>query len=93
MIPKRQHGKCGRSLNEAVVLHDNIPLPRPTPAANAAKCNGTVSAATNGACKPSTTVIAIPFRELGDFVFHCHILEHEDGGMMSRIRVVVAPTT
>ena len=81
------------TLNEAVVLHDNIPLPRPTPAANAAKCNGTVLAATSGACKPSTTVIAIPFRELGDFVFHCHILEHEDGGMMSRIRVVVAPTT
>jgi L-ascorbate oxidase len=29
---------------------------------------------------------------LGDFVYHCHILEHEDGGMMARIRVVYKPT-
>lgn len=25
--------------------------------------------------------------QVGDFVYHCHILEHEDGGMMSVIRV------
>jgi FtsP/CotA-like multicopper oxidase with cupredoxin domain len=25
---------------------------------------------------------------IGDFVFHCHVLEHEDRGMMQRIRVV-----
>ncbi|HLJ13997.1 MAG TPA: multicopper oxidase domain-containing protein, partial [Bryobacteraceae bacterium] len=27
---------------------------------------------------------------LGTFVYHCHILEHEDGGMMGAIRVVPA---
>jgi hypothetical protein len=26
--------------------------------------------------------------DVGNFVFHCHILEHEDGGMMSIIQVV-----
>ena len=26
--------------------------------------------------------------DVGDFVYHCHILEHEDGGMMAHIRVV-----
>ena len=26
--------------------------------------------------------------EVGDFVYHCHILEHEDGGMMAIIRVL-----
>jgi FtsP/CotA-like multicopper oxidase with cupredoxin domain len=26
----------------------------------------------------------------GDFVFHCHILQHEDGGMMARMRVLPA---
>jgi FtsP/CotA-like multicopper oxidase with cupredoxin domain len=26
--------------------------------------------------------------DIGDFVYHCHILEHEDGGMMAIIRVV-----
>jgi FtsP/CotA-like multicopper oxidase with cupredoxin domain len=25
---------------------------------------------------------------VGTFVYHCHVLEHEDGGMMGRIRVV-----
>ena len=24
---------------------------------------------------------------VGDFVYHCHILDHEDGGMMATIRV------
>jgi len=29
--------------------------------------------------------------KLGRFVFHCHILEHEDKGMMATIGVVDAP--
>jgi len=29
---------------------------------------------------------------VGTFVYHCHILEHEDGGMMGRIRVEPADT-
>jgi FtsP/CotA-like multicopper oxidase with cupredoxin domain len=34
--------------------------------------------------------VRIDFRGpiIGDFVYHCHILEHEDGGMMAIIRVV-----
>jgi len=38
----------------------------------------------------STTVL-IPFTDpviLGKFVYHCHIMEHEDGGMMQVIQVV-----
>ena len=27
-------------------------------------------------------------QDIGEFVFHCHILEHEDNGMMSKIQVV-----
>ncbi len=30
---------------------------------------------------------------IGTFVYHCHILEHEDGGMMGRIRVEPADKT
>jgi Multicopper oxidase len=26
-------------------------------------------------------------RDIGDFVYHCHILGHEDNGMMAIIRV------
>jgi len=38
---------------------------------------------------PSVTV-RLDFRgaDIGDFVYHCHILEHEDGGMMAIIRVL-----
>jgi hypothetical protein len=25
---------------------------------------------------------------VGDFVYHCHILDHEDAGMMAKIRVL-----
>jgi FtsP/CotA-like multicopper oxidase with cupredoxin domain len=76
-------------LNGSLVLHDNVPVPHP---ANPAPCSeGTLAAVKAGACKPSSTFVVIPFREIGDFVFHCHILEHEDGGMMARIRVVPAP--
>jgi FtsP/CotA-like multicopper oxidase with cupredoxin domain len=34
--------------------------------------------------------VRIDFRGpiIGDFVYHCHILEHEDGGMMAIIRVL-----
>lgn len=38
---------------------------------------------------PSVTLL-MDFRGhvVGDFVYHCHILEHEDGGMMAIIRVL-----
>jgi FtsP/CotA-like multicopper oxidase with cupredoxin domain len=40
---------------------------------------------------PSVTV-RLDFRgvDIGDFVYHCHILGHEDGGMMAIIRVLPA---
>jgi hypothetical protein len=30
----------------------------------------------------------IPFAQVGDFIYHCHIGEHQDGGMMAHIRVI-----
>lgn len=40
---------------------------------------------------PSVT-LRMDFRgpDVGDFVYHCHILDHEDGGMMAIIRVLPA---
>jgi L-ascorbate oxidase len=75
-------------VEDATVLHDNLPLPH---AAIADGCDGSVEAVKAGTCKPPSAIVRIPFREIGDFVYHCHILEHEDGGMMARIRVVAAP--
>jgi len=42
---------------------------------------------------PSVTV-RMDFRgpDVGDFVYHCHILDHEDAGMMAIIRVLPKPT-
>jgi suppressor of ftsI len=37
---------------------------------------------------PSVTEIDMPFTDFaGNFVFHCHILDHEDGGMMALIEL------
>jgi FtsP/CotA-like multicopper oxidase with cupredoxin domain len=43
---------------------------------------------------PSMT-LRMDFRgpTVGDFVYHCHILDHEDGGMMAIIRVKPSPTS
>jgi len=44
---------------------------------------------------PSVT-LRMDFRDpnaVGTFVYHCHLLEHEDGGMMGTIRVLPADTT
>jgi len=78
-----------------VIAEDNIPLPFAT--AQTAdvedKQNGycTVTQWRTGKCTSAPITIDIPFSQPGDFVFHCHILEHEDGGMMAKIRVVPSP--
>ncbi len=49
----------------------------------------------NGKMQPSVMHLIMDFRDpviAGTFVFHCHILEHEDGGMMAKIQLV-APST
>lgn len=45
-----------------------------------------------GKCTNTPAKLEIPFAELGEFVYHCHILEHEDSGMMAKIQVVASPT-
>jgi hypothetical protein len=73
------------STADGLVPHDNLPLPR---AAVTDSCNGSTEAFLSGLCRPTTVVVEIPFHEIRDLVFHCHILEHEDACMMARIRVV-----
>lgn len=44
----------------------------------------------SGQLIPSQTKVLIDFRDptiRGTFLFHCHILDHEDGGMMAKITV------
>jgi L-ascorbate oxidase len=80
------------------VMQDNFPLGVAVPDATiqdqvSNNQNGvcTIAQWRNGHCRSQAEVFDIPFSELGEFVYHCHILEHEDGGMMARVRVVPAP--
>ncbi len=79
------------------VLQDNLPLGVAAPDSSIANQvfnnqNGvcTIAQWRSGHCVSPAKVFDIPFAELGEFVYHCHILEHEDGGMMARMRVVPA---
>lgn len=79
------------------IEEDTVPLPYATPRAgsqpalnpDAVSC--TVADYKGGRCGATPIVVQIPFAKLGSFVYHCHILEHEDGGMMHAIRVVPSP--
>lgn len=75
----------GKNANGAI-LHDNLPLQH----ADGGPCIS-VDDWRNGVCTAHPVVVDIPFSIAGDFVYHCHILEHEDGGMMARIRVRPTP--
>lgn len=77
------------------IVEDNIPLGVAVP--NIPEVNDsqngvcTVDQWRNGQCSSTPIVLDIPFSQLGEFVYHCHILEHEDGGMMAKIQVVPSP--
>ena len=75
-------------IDDAAVLQDNVPVPH---AADVTNCDGSVAHFASKACQPKPVVVRIPFTQIGTFVFHCHILEHEDGGMMARMEVVAPP--
>jgi L-ascorbate oxidase len=75
--------RAGEGEAETGALVDNVPVPHGSDG-----CDGTIDSWRSGACRVQPVEVAIPFSEVGDVVYHCHILEHEDGGMMSHIRVV-----
>jgi hypothetical protein len=81
----------GTAGTAVTIMEDNIPLPFGV--ANipdvADKQNGycTIEQWRSGRCIARPIVLDIPFSQSGEFVFHCHILEHEDGGMMAKIKV------
>jgi L-ascorbate oxidase len=77
------------------IFQDNIPMGVAVPHIPEVmeKQNGvcTVDQWRDGQCSFTPIVIDIQFSQLGDFVYHCHILSHEDAGMMAKIRVVPSP--
>jgi L-ascorbate oxidase len=76
----------GAPVGNGGALMDNVALP-----SGSAKCDGSVLKWRDGTCKVQSEFVSIPFSEIGDFVYHCHIGEHQDGGMMAHIRVIANP--
>jgi len=74
------------SVPESAMLQDNLPL-----MSGKANCDGTVSTWRKGGCTTPPVLVNIPFAIAGDFVFHCHLLEHEDNGMMTTIHIASSP--
>jgi L-ascorbate oxidase len=74
------------------ILEDNIPVPFGVPHISVVdeKQNGycTIEQWHASQCTATPIVLDVPFSQAGEFVFHCHILEHEDSGMMAKIQVV-----
>ena len=73
---------------------DNIALPAAPGAntqANLKQGGCTVEQFHAGKCEAMPIQVEMPFKFAGDFVYHCHILSHEDAGMMNKIRVATNP--
>lgn len=87
-VPKRLPG--GRA-DAPGILEDNVPVPYGIPNIDAVNDtqNGycTIDQWRAGQCTATPIVLDVPFSQSGEFVFHCHILEHEDSGMMAKIQV------
>jgi FtsP/CotA-like multicopper oxidase with cupredoxin domain len=83
-----------RNAPQPGIAEDTVPLPYATPGAgsqpalnpDAVSC--TVDDVKAGRCAVTPIYVDIPFVRIGTFVAHCHVLEHEDGGMMGVVRVV-----
>ena len=80
----------------AGIMEDNVPVPIAVPSdpnyiANQQNGYCTIDQWHSGFCAMTPLLVDIPFSQLGQFVFHCHILDHEDGGMMAKIEVVPSP--
>ena len=72
-VPGQLHGQT--------VMMDSLPL------RHADGYCATVMDWRGGACTAYPATIEISFVVAGDFVYHCHIIAHEDAGMMAVIRV------
>jgi L-ascorbate oxidase len=73
---------------------DNVALPAAPGSntkANLAQGGCTVEQIHSGACEVNPIQLEMPFKFAGDFVYHCHILSHEDAGMMNKIRIATNP--
>jgi suppressor of ftsI len=68
---------------------DGVPVPHPLWRDTVVVPHATLRS--DGTSKPGELVLIADFRDpnvRGTFLFHCHILDHEDGGMMAKIEAI-----
>jgi len=88
----------------ADTYHDTVPVPRGQSLCRANPdlpgCKGNPNLECSGkpdaprCARPGIMSVLMDFsraEQVGKFVYHCHILEHEDGGMMAQITVICPP--
>ena len=95
VVPPGSNGESALQTAGGGILEDNVPLGVAVPHVPAVMDtqNGVCTSDQwrNGQCTSTPVVVRITFSQTGEFVYHCHILEHEDGGMMAKIQVVSSP--
>ena len=72
---------------------DNIPLPHADGTCGSnppADLSNPIADWRAGLCKAHPVTVEITFAIAGTFAYQCHIMEHEDGGMMAVIQVTPA---
>ncbi|HEX4505171.1 MAG TPA: multicopper oxidase domain-containing protein [Alphaproteobacteria bacterium] len=79
--PKIENGSAATN----GILVDNVPVPR------ADGLCVSIADWRQHKCTVHPVKVDLPFAIAGDFVYHCHIMFHEDAGMMARIRVRASP--
>jgi FtsP/CotA-like multicopper oxidase with cupredoxin domain len=82
---QRTHGRA--------VLHDTFPVPpaETNDQGNVLMVQDPADPSNLVAKNPGRVFLLMGFRspeQIGRYVYHCHILEHEDGGMMAPIEVL-----
>jgi FtsP/CotA-like multicopper oxidase with cupredoxin domain len=89
-VVSKDHLDDSTTVSPLQIMMDNVPLPHADGTCGVnppVDTSNPISDWRAGVCQAHVITVDIPFSVAGDFVYHCHILEHEDGGMMARIRV------
>jgi FtsP/CotA-like multicopper oxidase with cupredoxin domain len=74
--------------SSSAYLMDNVPVPHAVGNCGQSDGSNPISNWRNKLCKSRPITIQLNFSAAGDYVYHCHILEHEDGGMMQKITIL-----
>ncbi|CAM2940138.1 Multicopper oxidase mco [Legionella steigerwaltii] len=79
--------------SSSAYLMDNVPIPHAIGNCGQSDGSNPISDWRTKRCKSRPMTIQLNFSAAGDYVYHCHILQHEDGGMMQKIKVIPFPST